>query len=453
MSHGALTYFLTQQLKQAAPGTTYRDVFERAAARVTAYAPTQHPQMEGKGDREVFGVKDIEPMRFVRVQSREGGTVTLAAGVAHGMTSGSRFAIHAPGTKVPSPETLHGEVEITSVNALSSEARISSEPNAGTIQATDRAFEVAHAFGDFRLRVSLAAASPDADRMRDGLSASPLIQLGDAAPGRILVTLLPARDSVAADSPVPRAGPLSAPMWAVTGATGDLIMPLKPVSDTGVVIENIEKLARFTQGLNIENPDANSALRGKFSITLMRRSASGELTPAAPETAGGLPVYEDGEVIVFRITSDHDQPAWISLVDFCLDGSVELLLPWRSPDSQIQLRAGRQFDYETSPSKLFRVSWPEGFPYVPAIDPASDAMAIDTLKLFVTERETDFSALQQQRFRGAGSPPSPLGTLLHRVFEGSTRNVERAEPVSADWTTVTASFAVRRKSAAAAPSS
>ena len=34
--HGALTYFLSQELRRATPGTSYRDVFERAAARVNA---------------------------------------------------------------------------------------------------------------------------------------------------------------------------------------------------------------------------------------------------------------------------------------------------------------------------------------------------------------------------------------------------------------------------------
>ena len=44
--HGALTYFLSQELRRATPGTTYRNVFERAAARVNANNAAQHPQME-----------------------------------------------------------------------------------------------------------------------------------------------------------------------------------------------------------------------------------------------------------------------------------------------------------------------------------------------------------------------------------------------------------------------
>ncbi len=101
ISHGALTYFLSQQLKQATTGTTYRDIFERAAARVNAANNAQHPQMEGKADREIFGVREVVPTRFLRVTARDGATVTLSAGAAQGVTTGSVYAIHPQGTKDP----------------------------------------------------------------------------------------------------------------------------------------------------------------------------------------------------------------------------------------------------------------------------------------------------------------------------------------------------------------
>ena len=62
VAHGALTYFLCERLRQAVPGTSYRDVFEPAAARVNSENSAQHPQMEGQADREIFGVADLTPM-------------------------------------------------------------------------------------------------------------------------------------------------------------------------------------------------------------------------------------------------------------------------------------------------------------------------------------------------------------------------------------------------------
>ncbi len=83
--HGALTYFLAQALDRATAGTTYRTVFEDVAAKVTQVRQgKQHPQMEGKSDRVLFGLDELPPMRYVRLAGvNDAGTaVTLAAGAA-----------------------------------------------------------------------------------------------------------------------------------------------------------------------------------------------------------------------------------------------------------------------------------------------------------------------------------------------------------------------------------
>ena len=87
---GALTHFLTKALRQARPGTTYRDVFEPAKQNVISEISAQHPQIEGSQDREVFGVKDIEPLHFIPVTSVNGSTVILGGGRAHGLARDSR---------------------------------------------------------------------------------------------------------------------------------------------------------------------------------------------------------------------------------------------------------------------------------------------------------------------------------------------------------------------------
>lgn len=45
--HGALTFFLSQELRKAQSGTTYRDVFETVAPQVSSRFKDQHPQLEG----------------------------------------------------------------------------------------------------------------------------------------------------------------------------------------------------------------------------------------------------------------------------------------------------------------------------------------------------------------------------------------------------------------------
>jgi hypothetical protein len=151
ITHGALTYYLGQELKQAGPGTTYRDVFERMSGKVTGNNSKQHPQMEGVLDRELFGVADIEPMRFVRVTERTNGSVTLAAGAAHGMTVGSQWSVVRSGTKqVTDPGEHIGQVKITAVGPVTSDAKVVEETSPGAIGPGSRAVEETHAFGDTR---------------------------------------------------------------------------------------------------------------------------------------------------------------------------------------------------------------------------------------------------------------------------------------------------------------
>ncbi len=451
--HGALTYFLAQELRKVTPGATYRDVFERASARVTAYAPSQHPQMEGKADREVLGVRDIEPMRFVRVLGRTDDVVTLAAGAAHGMTIGSTYDVHAQATKLATAESLVGTIELTSVGVVSSEGRVTKESGVGAIAVDTRAVETSHVHADMRLPVRLVAGADGEESLRvlrAALSASPLLEItesADAVTGR----LIPARTVVGPDDLVREAGVLREPMWAFTSETGTFLMPLKKVSETQVIRDNLEGTSRYRRALAFENTNLDSALRGKFELTLMRMDASGGLTAAQPDaTAGGQVVYDQDEVVVFRIASNHDKPVFISLVDFGLSGAVALALPYRESRTQRKLEPGIQFDYETKKSDLFYARWPKGFPFVPGQDPALEGQAVESVKLFVTEQEADFSLLQQAGTRGVGT--TSLGALFNGVFQGhGTRDLGRNEPADGDWTTVTRSFVVRRRTTQSLP--
>ncbi|MFN8574693.1 MAG: caspase family protein [Gemmatimonadaceae bacterium] len=449
--HGALTYFLGQELRKGTSGATYRDIFERAATQVTAHASAQHPQMEGKADREVLGVRDIEPMRFVRVLARTDDMVTLAGGAAHGMTAGSTFDVHAQGTKVAGADSLIGTIELTSVGAVTSEARVTNETSLSAIGVDARAVETSHVHADARLPVRLLGDDATAlAALRAVLSPSPLLELTDSADA-VTGRLLPARATVGADDPMREAGVLREPMWAFTSETGTFLMALKKTSETKVILENLEGTSKYRRALAFENTNLDSALRGKFDLTLMRMDAAGALTPATPDaSAGGQVVFQQDEVVVFRITSNHDKPVFISLVDFGLSGAVALALPYREARSQRKLEPGIQFDYETKKSDLFYARWPKGFPFVPGQDPSLEGQAVESLKLFVTEQEADFSLLQQAGTRGGGN--TSLGRLFSGVFQGhATRDLGRNEPADGDWTTVTRSFVIRRRSTQALP--
>ncbi len=455
ITHGALTYYLGQELKQADPGTTYRDVFERMSGKVTGNNSKQHPQMEGVLDRELFGVADIEPMRFVRVTERTNGSVTLAAGAAHGMTVGSQWSVVPSGTKqVTDPGEHLGQVEITAVGPVTSDAKVVEETSLGAIGPGSRSVEETHAFGDMRLKYEVVApdgledevAALEADLEQSRLLAS----ASDTAPADARIYLIQPREAVTDDDPVPQLGALGEPTWAIVTENGDLHMPVKGLADSGDIRTNLERLHRYRQALAVENPDPANGLRGKVRLDLLRQRANGEWAVADPESAGGDVVFEEGESIGIRITNTHETPLYINLFDFGITGKVSPLYP--PPGAQEALAPGEPFELGTgkrADDQPLPLYMPKEFPYAENPYSTAPAQGTETVKLFVTTEPADFGFLAQEGMRSAAGPGSAFEMLMQSALGGTaSRDIGVATPIGKedDWTTVQKPFALRAKS-------
>ncbi|MGD8278718.1 MAG: caspase family protein [Gemmatimonadota bacterium] len=447
--HGALTYFLGQELSNAPAGATYREVFERAASRVNAAYRKQNPQMEGEADREVFGVRDIEPHPFVAVAGKRGSLIALGAGAAQGVTVGSKYDVHAEGTRDPAAGKPIGSLTVTRVGGLNASARVDSGAASRMVAGT-RAFETEHVWGEFRYRVQLEGPKnfdTQLEVLAEELAALPLIEVvktNKRADARVYV--LPTRTATRSNSPVPQLRAVRAPSWAVVGPNGRLIAPLKRLDQRADLVQNLETLARFQLALGLQNPDPRSRMRGRFDLELLRRNRSGEWTVATPEPASGQVTYDEGDLFACRIVSRHDKPAYPTLFDFGLTGSVQRVYPDRG--AAPELRAGGEFDLFADGA--VDIVLPRQYPF--ANDPEGNVVeGLDTLKLIVTAEPADFDFLQQEGTRG-GAPQgedragagSPLMALFDSAFNGS-RELRRRPAGAEDWTTVTRTFLVRRK--------
>ncbi|MCC7054404.1 MAG: caspase family protein [Gemmatimonadaceae bacterium] len=139
ITHGALTWALTRELMACAPGTTWRDVFQRVAAAVTGNNPAQHPQLEGDADLEIFGVRTSPGLPSVPVLERSTRQVLLGGGAIHGLTVGSQHRIFPQGTRAGDAVEPLGTVEVTRVTGITARARITGEAADGAIVAGTRA--------------------------------------------------------------------------------------------------------------------------------------------------------------------------------------------------------------------------------------------------------------------------------------------------------------------------
>ena len=441
-THGALTYFLCQELRRATSTTTYRDVFETVAARVNGYNPVQHPQMEGTADRTIFGVTDVAPVPFVSVTDRAGQTVTLGAGSAQGLTVGSTYAVHPAGAKGPASGDTIGEMTIATVRAFTADAQVTSETAPGAIAAGTRAFETAHAFGDFTLAVQVVAPVGAERTTMEGRirEAKRLTLASDLAGASVRVYLLPPRAEVVPESPVPQAGVLDAPRWAVVGDTGDLLMKLKAPDDDATVVDNLQTIAHYRRVLAIDNPNPGR-LRGHVSLEILRNVGGDAWVPFEPEADGGHIVITEGEPVRFLLKNSGGRQVFTNLVDIGLTGKVSR--PWSQ-----ELGQGVSVHFDTP------LTFPEGYPFGDLSDPLRGVDGLETVKVFVTEKFVDLSALEHQ---GVRSSDPTIGSLLEglatRDFETPPATPTRpAAPVSTDdWTTVSRTFVLRRRTTALPP--
>ncbi|MCY2991033.1 MAG: caspase family protein [Planctomycetota bacterium] len=454
--HGALTFFLARELSHAETGSTYRDVFERVSSQVTVAHSRQHPQIEGTLDRELFGTRDIAPMRFVAITGRIGSQVTLAAGGAQGLTVNSAWAIYASGVKqIPENAVRLGRVQITKVGAVTSEATIESESQPGIIVEGTRAVEESRCQASMKLAVEVVAPDgyrADAEQLRNLIQQYLLLELAPAGAAAVRVYVVAPRETAGQQDAVPQLGPVTHATWAVVGQDGKLIMPPHRVDEqnaVGIVCDNLEKICRYENALQLENPDRSNELDGQIEFVIKRQRSDGQWVPAEADATGAGVTFEEGDRLAFTMTNKYRQPLYITLLDFGLTGCIDQAYPHRGASEA--LAPGRTVTIGERAGEELELVFPDNFPFV--ADPAEQTPAEGTehLKLFVTTAPADFSSLLQAGVRDAAKDARATANPLEQLLEfamvgGGTRELKPVKrPPAEQWTTVTRSFSLRRK--------
>ena len=491
--HGALSYHLAIELLSAGADATSRDVFERTRIKVTAANPAQHPRFEAAIDREVFGIRDHRPMRHVLVTERRERTVTLAAGAAHGLTTGSQWAVY-PGVDSMDARRPCAMVEIRSLESFRASARVLEEGSDRPIEVGCRAVERSHDHGDMRMVVEIVRCEGDGhgvghgnghgerrrnghgddrgdgqetrrtDGLIDGLMTclrtsqmlrpvlGPELVSNQLGSNHARVYLLGPRKTVTADDRFADLGPLVMAWWVATDAHDQLILPPYSVAESGVgrrLCHELETWARYRQMLLLDSHNSDG-LAGKVGFELMRWSRSGGWQLAARGTAGDAPGFTEGDRIAACVVNGSDRSIFVSLFEFGLSGSVRLIVPHDgagsspvAPGSSIILDArgheGLELCIPESIRQDLRTLGGDG----------RGAGGMAHFKLIITRKPVDFSFLVQDsasvstgtRRGGTATLEQLLAAAYHGGREGERRSMESVGA----WHTITRSLWLRRR--------
>ncbi|HEY6291349.1 MAG TPA: caspase family protein [Terriglobia bacterium] len=411
--HGALTYFLTLQLRSAKAGVTYRDIMDSVIGNVTANYPAQHPALEGaEADQYVFGDGSSLARVYVGASPSQLNPrrVTLDVGQVQGATVGSVFEVYPPGSKkFAPPERPVARVQIVTIDALTSEATFVS----GTkIAPASRAVEREHRYGNSRLRVFL-----------DGVEGSPTLQ-------SIKDALSPFRYIEVVDHPwicnmqVKQAGG----KIETLGADSTTLSTPVAVSDPDVVnrlVEQIRSWAKWFSVLSIRNSepeiDLSFTLKGSQTRDPMARVGRPDVGVSA------------GETIDATLANNSARDLYIAILDLSSDGSVSVVYPAEQGAEEV-LKPGLTL------TRSFTTFVPKG-----------RSLVTDILKVFASYRPIDLTPLTQGQIRAipeGGEELDPLQQLL-MDSAGVTRGLTPVLGKPLDlggWTTVQRVLVVKRRS-------
>jgi len=412
--HGALTYFLTQELSKGEStqnGVTWRDIFPGVKGAVMSACPGQEPQLEGKKSEDlVFGDRSSLAQCFIEVSPQGKKMVIFAAGQVQGMTKGSLFDIYVPGTKkFEPPETPIARARVGDVTPFAAAGELVQGAN---IPPYSRAVEREHNYADRKLVVALS-----------GLSASSTLQAVQAELGKYNhistrtdpygyhLLLREARGKIITEGP----------------DTLEVSPPVKTSDPDAVaaIVSQVNHWAKWYNILSITNPSPQM-----IDFTINVTTAGSSRDPFAHMDTSDAVMF-DGEIFECRIKNTSGRGLYLSLLDLTNKGLAQVIFPFTqganellAPDSVKTLK--------------MRATVPEGQPHVR-----------DILRAYVTEKPVNLRIIDLPALAGGerGSksvPADPLEALLEQAAAGTTRDVQMANIAPGEWATADRVFVVKK---------
>ena len=125
--NGALTYWMIDTLRSSTSELTYQSLYNRLKGIIQSKFPNQLPMLLGEGNRLVFGDKtSLTPYTVHLIEVNEQQIeVTLDAGSAQGLSTGTRFSIYPLNTRdFADKEQVLAVVEITKIQDSISVAQV-----------------------------------------------------------------------------------------------------------------------------------------------------------------------------------------------------------------------------------------------------------------------------------------------------------------------------------------
>ena len=372
--HGAMSYFLINQLGEMAPDhtLTYRELHRAVHQQVNTAYPAQNPCCEGDIDREVFG--GLRPVSddFIDVIAAGEGTVTIGAGTVHGITKDSVLLTYPPGsrTRRDASEPL-ASLLVVSVGPTRSECRIIEDEVEVPVKARAIVDQPAPAERRFRIGLDIASA-PVRQALQQRLKQPDLGQLA-----KVLDNQTDDADFVI------KATERTALICGADGAGLVAPLSLEPIDTLAATLIH---LMRYK---NVERLSAPLSMADAARIDLkLKQLDIVDGQPAARSfdiDQNSELVVTSGEPLVIAISNPSPIDLFFTVLNLTSDWAIDLVHPPQG--AREILPAGKSFALGLSADPEEQLP-----PYLP--DTVADE-AYEIIKVIASSESTDFERLCQ----------------------------------------------------------
>ena len=376
--NGALSYWLVDSLKQIGPDFTYAMLHKRLLAKVHGQFATQSPQLQGEGQRVVFGATERpQPRSFLVMAAEHNGPVLINAGLAQGIEQGTQFGIYPTNeADVTNIERRVAVVEVTEINPVTCQAKVVDQNDWTTIEAGYQAVRLDA--GKIRLNGRVRVAHED--QSEAAIAALTAIEDALKEPSGVVAA---AKNAETPDYLIT----VKQDEFLICDAAGNPIPNLRPpvrISDDDAVqrvMDRVTHLVKYSNVRELDNNDPTSTISQKFIVEFV--TAPPDFKPGSPirpqplESIGPSVTVPDGEWAFLRIRNNYDPNVLnVTVLDLQSDWSISQIYPSRA-GSYESLDPGRELILP------LRVTLPAGY-----------QAGTDIIKVFATIDTTSFSALE-----------------------------------------------------------
>lgn len=452
--NGALTYWLLDALKQNGSGLTYRMLYNRIVAKVHAKFVEQTPQLEGEGNREIFGSDRMQSQSAINVLKVDPAKkrLLLNTGRTQGVSKGTQFAVYPAGADFNKTDERLAIVELDDPKETETWANIVQQLREGDIQEGAQALLLGVGIR-MRGRVRLVRQEnlPPAVNQE-----SPLQRLQDeinkdegTQNQNKWVRL--SNEGEEADLQVAINAHGEYEIWDADGKAVPNLRPVLKGADknaAAVVLRRLIHLTKYRNVRLIDNTDPNSTLARKLIIELGTRKPpeNGEDGIGTFGEAFGLRSrpLSVGEVVFLRIKNLSNKAVNVTVLDLQPDWGISQVYPSVNPET------GESKDYELlEPGDENALMIPLGTDL-----PQGYQQGTDVIKAIASVEGTSFRWLELPPLDQAPvatravtrSPANPLEELMTAFASDQlTRQVVNlTAPKGKSWGTAEVEVRVRR---------